>query len=58
MDLILVGRLATIVSVEQDYDDRSYFAVTVDGDPGEDLGALGQVGHRFFFGPDEVGPVP
>jgi hypothetical protein len=58
MDLALSGRIATIVSVEQDYDDRSYFAVTVEGDPGEDLGALGQVGHRFFFGPDEVGPVP
>jgi hypothetical protein len=58
MDLVLTGRLATIVSVEQDYDQRSYFAVTVDGDPGEDLGALGQVAHRFFFGPDEVRPVP
>lgn len=57
MDVVLAGRSATIVSVEQDYDDRSYFAVTVDGDPGEDLGALGKPGHRFFFGPDEVEPL-
>jgi hypothetical protein len=28
--------------------------VTVDDDPGKDLGATGQVGHRFFFGLDEV----
>ena len=57
IDLVLDGRIATIVSVERDYDERTYFGVTVDGDPGEDLGALGQVGHRFFFGPDEVGLV-
>ncbi|HKY52608.1 MAG TPA: hypothetical protein VJP45_15230, partial [Candidatus Limnocylindria bacterium] len=44
MDVVLAGRPATIVSVEQDYDDRSYFAVTVDGDPGADLGALGKPG--------------
>ena len=54
MDIALAGRLATIVSVERDFDGRSYFAVTVDGDPGQDLGALGKPGHRFFFGPDEV----
>ena len=58
MDIVLSGQLATIVSVEQDVDDRSYFAVTVDVDPGQDLGALGKPGHRFFFGPDEVEPVP
>ena len=56
--MALAGRLATIVSVEQDLDDRSYFAVTVEGDPGQDLGALGKVAHRFFFGPDEVELVP
>jgi hypothetical protein len=57
MDVVLAERGATIVSVEQDYDERTYFAVTVDGDPGEDLGALGKPGHRFFFGPDEVEPL-
>lgn len=58
MDIALNGQLATIVSVEQDVDDRSYFAVTVEGDPGQDLGALGKPGHRFFFGSDEVEAVP
>jgi len=28
--------------------------VTVDDDPGADLGALGLPGHRFFFFADEV----
>jgi hypothetical protein len=58
MDIVLRGQIATIVSVEQDVDDRSYFAVTIDEDPGQDLGAQGKPGHRFFFGPDEVEPLP
>jgi hypothetical protein len=56
-DLALAGRSATVVSVEQDWDGRSYFTVTVDDDPGRDLGAEGKPGHRFFFGPDEVEPA-
>jgi hypothetical protein len=53
-DLALDGREATIVSVEEDYEGRAFVAVTVDCDPGRDLGAAGQPGHRFFFGVDEV----
>jgi hypothetical protein len=33
---------------------RVYLAVTVEDDPGKDLGELRQPGHRFFFLPDEV----
>jgi hypothetical protein len=29
----------------------------VDDDPGRDLGALRQPGHRFFFRPEEVEPL-
>ena len=53
-DLALAGRTATIQSVEQDFDGRTFFAVTVDDDPGKDLGVTGQPGHRFFFRPEEV----
>lgn len=56
-DLALVGRSATIVSIEQDLEGRTYFTVTVDDDPGRDLGAEGKPGHRFFFAPDEVEPL-
>jgi hypothetical protein len=57
MDMALAGMTATIESIEQDYDGRVYLAVTVDDDPGKDLGLLRQPGHRFFFQPDEVEPI-
>jgi hypothetical protein len=58
MDLALRGRAATIVSVEEDFEDRVHLAVVVDDDPGKDLGVAGMPGHRFFFAPDEVEPLP
>lgn len=53
-DMALTGKLATIASVEKTMEDEVYFAVTVDEDPGADLGELRQIGHRFFFRADEV----
>ena len=57
-DLILAGMAATVESIEQDVDGRVYLAVTVDDDPGRDLGAKRQPGHRFFFAPEDVEPLP
>jgi hypothetical protein len=57
LDLALEGRTATVETIEQDFEDRVYLAVTVDDDPGRDLGARRQVGHRFFFGIEEVEPL-
>jgi hypothetical protein len=57
LDLALAGKTATVESIEQDYDGRTYLAVTVDDDPGKDLGALRQPGHNFFFSPEEVEPL-
>ena len=56
-DLALAGKTATVEAIEQDYEGRIYLAVTVDDDPGKDLGALRQPGHRFFFRPEEVEPL-
>jgi hypothetical protein len=53
-DLALAGKTATVVKTEQDYEGRVLLAVTVDDDPGRDLGIDGRPGHRFFFRPDEV----
>jgi hypothetical protein len=53
-DLALAGKTATIESIEQDLEERVYIVVTVDDDPGKDLGDQRQPGHRFFFAPDEV----
>ena len=57
MDLALAGRAATVEAIEQDFEGRVFLAVTVDDDPGKDLGALRQPGHRFFYRPDEVEPL-
>jgi hypothetical protein len=51
MDLALASKRATVRAVERDYEGRTYIVVTIDEDPGQDLGAFG---HRFFFRPDEV----
>jgi len=57
LDLALAGKTATVEAIEQDFEGRVYIAVTVDDDPGKDLGALRQPGHRFFFQPEEVEPL-
>ncbi|MGE0788290.1 MAG: hypothetical protein AB7S26_21635 [Sandaracinaceae bacterium] len=54
MDLALRGRRATVASIEQEIDGVVLVAVTVDDDPGRDLGLAGWPGHRFFFHPDEL----
>ncbi|HTW95046.1 MAG TPA: hypothetical protein VMD30_09650 [Tepidisphaeraceae bacterium] len=53
-DILLDGKNATIVAIEQDREDRIHVAVTIDDDPGSDLGLSGQPGHRFFFGVEEI----
>lgn len=53
-DIALNGKIAIIESVEQDFENRVHLAVVVEDDPGRDLGAARQIGHRFFFSPDEV----
>jgi hydrogenase maturation protease len=57
-DLALAGRTAVVESLEEDLDGGVQLAVTVDDDPGRDLGDLRQPGHRFFFTPAEVEPLP
>jgi hypothetical protein len=57
MDLALKGKVAFVEGIEQDYEDRIYIAVTLEEDPGRDLGADRFLGHRFFFSPEEVEPL-
>ena len=57
MDLVLKGKVAFVEGLEQDYEDRVYIAVTLEDDPGRDLGADRFLGHRFFFSPEEVEPL-
>jgi hypothetical protein len=54
MDIALAGRTAVVESIERDYEDVVHVAVLVDDDPGKDLGALRQPGHRFFFSLEDI----
>jgi hydrogenase maturation protease len=58
MDIALRGQPATIEAIEQDYEGKMHVCVVLDDDPGRDLGLLRQPGHRFFFDPAEVEPLP
>ena len=56
-DLALSGKIATIESIEQDYEGKLHVCVVVDDDPGRDIGMMRQPGHRFFFAPSELEAV-
>jgi hypothetical protein len=56
-DMALAGKSATVEAIEQTVEDEVYLAVTVDDDPGSDLGNLRQIGHRFFFRAEEIEPI-
>ena len=53
-DLALADRLAVVDSFEEDADGGLHVTVTLDDDPGRDLGTARILGHRFFFRLDEV----
>jgi hydrogenase maturation protease len=54
-DLALAGRSATVEGIEQDTADQLLLTVAIDDDPGRNLR---HPGHRFFFTPEEVEPLP
>ena len=56
-DIALEGKIATVESIEQDYEGQLHVCVVVDEDPGRDIGLMRQPGHRFFFAPTEVEPL-
>jgi hydrogenase maturation protease len=58
MDIALAGKTAMIESIEQDYDGKFHVCVVADDDPGRDIGLMRQPGHRFFFDPEEIEPLP
>ncbi|MGW5643051.1 hypothetical protein ACWEV3_42610 [Saccharopolyspora sp. NPDC003752] len=57
VDIALAGRLAEVDGVERGADGRVYVLVSLVGDTAADLGRMSQLGHRFFFDPDELEPV-
>jgi hydrogenase maturation protease len=57
LDLALEGRMAVVEAVEETAEGELHVAVTLDDDPGRDLGDARFPGHRFFFRVDEVEPI-
>jgi hypothetical protein len=58
LDIALAGEAATITSIEEDLEGRVLFGVTIDSDPGKDLGEQGRPGHRFFFAREDLERAP
>ena len=57
IDIALEGKIAVIEAVEEDVDGNVHFAVVFEDDPGREIGMMRYIGHRFFYGADEVEPV-
>jgi hydrogenase maturation protease len=57
LDLALRDQVATIESIEEDYEGSQHVCVVLDDDPGRDLGMMRQPGHRFFFKSTELEPM-
>ena len=58
LDIALGGQIAIVESIEQDYEGQTHVSVVVEADPGREFGLLRQPGHRFFFNPEEIEPLP
>jgi hydrogenase maturation protease len=56
-DVALAGRAALVDAIECDMEGKVHLVVTIEDDPGRDLAAARQMGHRFFFAPEEVEPL-
>jgi hydrogenase maturation protease len=56
-DIALAGRTAVVEEIVESMDGVLQLAVTVEDDPGRDLGSERQIGHRFFFTAEEVEPL-
>jgi hydrogenase maturation protease len=57
-DVLLAGRLARLEAIEQTLEEAVHLVVSIDDDPGQDLADAPMLGHRFFFAPEDVEPLP
>jgi hydrogenase maturation protease len=56
-DSAIAGKVGTVEQIHADIDGHVHLAVTLEDDPGQDLGERRQPGHRFFFSPEDVEPM-
>ncbi len=57
LDDALAGRIAFVEGLDEDDEGQIHVSVTIEDDPGRDLGEARQPSHRFFFSLDEVVPL-
>lgn len=57
MDAALAERVAIVEGIDVSLEGTVHVAVTLEDDPGRDLGDGRFPGHRFFFSADEIEPV-
>ncbi len=57
-DQILSGKTGVVEGLDESLDGVAQVAVTLEDDPGRDMGEGRYPGHRFFFNVDEVEPIP
>jgi hydrogenase maturation protease len=55
--MAMAGMVAIVEAIHADLDGKVHLAVTLEDDPGRELGEDRRPGHRFFFAPDEVEPM-
>ena len=53
-DMFLKDQIAVIESIEEDFEGKKHFSVVLEKDEGRDFGFDKFIGHRFFFGEDEL----
>jgi hydrogenase maturation protease len=56
-DQALAGRTAMVEGLDESMEGTIHVTVTLDDDPGRDLGDDRYLGHRFFFSAEEVEPL-
>ena len=56
-DLALDGRVGVVEATEEDDTGEIHVVVTLEDDPGRELGEARFIAHRFFFRTDEVEPL-
>lgn len=56
-DQALAGRVGIVEGLDASLEDTLHLTVTLEDDPGRDLGDSRFPGHRFYFTPEEVEPL-
>ncbi|MGI8509510.1 MAG: hydrogenase maturation protease [Gemmatimonadaceae bacterium] len=58
VDIALDGKVGIIEGIDQELGGDIHLSVTMEDDPGRDLGDMRYPAHRFFFRMDEIEPLP